>query len=140
MYYYSIALTILANMSYHFCQKSISPTANPLFSLMLSYIVALVLCLAAMPLLYPRLVWGEAVREINWATYGVGIAIIGLELGFLLAYRAGWNLGVGVLYSNATAALVLTPIGLFLFHEEFTLRRALGMIFALVGIILLSKK
>ena len=32
------------------------------------------------------------------------------ELGFLLAYRSGWNLGVAALYSNAATALVLLPV------------------------------
>jgi len=40
LYYLSIALTIAANVFYHFFQKLIAPKANPLFSLMITYCTA----------------------------------------------------------------------------------------------------
>lgn len=33
-------------------------------------------------------------KLLNWAGIGLAIAIVGIEFGFLLTYRAGWNLGI----------------------------------------------
>ena len=41
----------------------------------------------------------------------MGIAIVAVELGVLLAYRAGWRMSVASLTVNSALALVLVPVG-----------------------------
>ena len=31
LYFFAMGLTVVANVAYHFCQKAISPNANPLY-------------------------------------------------------------------------------------------------------------
>ncbi|MCA9656527.1 MAG: hypothetical protein H6712_20640 [Myxococcales bacterium] len=134
----AITLTIVANVGYHLCQKGIRPDASPAATLLGTYVVAVVLSL----LLWPWLGGGEglvpAMRRLGPTSYALGICVVLIELGFLLAYRSGWNLGVAALYSNAATALVLLPVGLWAFHEGMDGRKALGLVFAMVGLVLLG--
>ena len=70
----------------------------------------------------------------------LGISIVGLELGYLLAYRAGWNISVGSLVASILLALVLIPIGIMLYHEKFELTKVIGSVFCIVGLILINRK
>jgi drug/metabolite transporter (DMT)-like permease len=138
-YTFSIALTVLANVGYHLCQKSINQGVSPLISLIATYAVALLTALIAAPFFGTSLAWASF-RELNWASYGLGFGILLLELGFLLAYRAGWNLSTAALASNVTVALVLLPIGLLAFREQLNAWNWAGVILALAAIVLIGKK
>jgi drug/metabolite transporter (DMT)-like permease len=138
LYPLAIGLTILANVGYHLCQKAIRPDASVAASLVATYAVALVLSAA----LWPWLGGGEglvpALRRLGPATYALGGFVVLIELGFLLAYRAGWTLGSAALYCNAAVALVLLPVGVLAFGEGIDLRKALGLLLAFAGLVLLT--
>ena len=140
LYLFSMALTVMANVAYHYCQKAISPNLNPLVSLFLTYLSGMLIVLVCVPLFYPGLSIRSEARELNWATFALGFAIVGLELGFLLAYRAGWNLSLGALYSNVMVTVLLLPIGIFVFKETVTGRHWAGLVLAMSGLILLGRK
>jgi len=137
-FYLTISLTIFANIGYHICQKAIRSQADPICSLIVTYFVALVVCAVVFLSTRRGLNFPDALREIGWATYALGVAIVLLEMGFLLAYRVGWDLSIAVLYSNVSVALLLLPIGTVFFREPLSLRRLVGIVLALVAIFLLS--
>lgn len=138
--YLPIALTIAANAGYHLLQKTIRPDVSPLASLCVTYSVALaasVLALLFWPGTEPV---GAALRRAGPTSYLLGVAIVGLEVGFLLAYRAGWDLAVTAAYANVAVALVLLPVGLALFGERLDARRVGGLVLAIAGLWLLSPR
>jgi drug/metabolite transporter (DMT)-like permease len=140
LYYAAIALTIVSNVFYHFIQKSTPNNINPILSLFISYLTAAVACAALLPF-YP---YEEGIipslKKINWTSFALGISLIGLELGFLLAYRSGWNISSAAFLSNATVTMLLIPIGVLLFQEKITLTTIAGIILCLGGIILINHK
>lgn len=138
LYALAIALTIVANIGYHLCQKNIRPDVSPAATLVGTYAVALVISLLLWPWLGGGEGMGNALRRLGPASYALGACVVLIELGFLLAYRSGWDLGVAALYSNAATALILLPIGLWAFAEGMDGRKALGLAFAMVGLVLLS--
>lgn len=138
LYPLAIGLTIIANVGYHLCQKAIRPDVSPAASLVVTYAVALVLSLLLWPWLGGSEGIGPALRRLGPATYALGAAVVLIELGFLLAYRAGWTLGVAALYCSAAVALVLVPIGLVAFGEGLDLRKGVGLVLALAGLLLLT--
>lgn len=140
LYVFSISLTILANIGYHLFQRSIRPDLNPLVSLIATYITALVACLIALPFFRGQAPLSEQLSRLGWPSVALGLAIIALELGYLLAYRAGWNISVAALFSNAAVALLLLPVGMLAFGETLDLRKAAGLVCALVGLLLLTSK
>jgi hypothetical protein len=142
LYGFSILLTVLSNVAYHFCQKEIRADAPPFYSLAASYVVGLFMTVLVI-LFLPGLAGGsgwKGFEKVGWASYALGIGLVGLELGFLLAYRAGWKISFAALVSNVAVTLVLIPIGLIIYREAMTPSKVVGAVFSLVGLWLLSKK
>lgn len=140
LYVASIALTILANIGYHLLQRSIRPDLNPVVALIATYATALLACLIALPFFRGEAPLAEQFGKLGWPSAALGLAVIALELGFLLAYRAGWDISVAALYSNAAVALMLLPVGLLALGETLDAQKAAGLACALMGLLLLSAK
>jgi uncharacterized membrane protein len=140
MVYGAIALTVLSNVLYHVFQKLIPGNINPLVSLAVTYLIAAVATVLLIPLFPLQGSLGAEVRKLNWASVGLGAVIVGLELGFLLAYRAGWNISLASLVANTTVALLLVPVGLLFFKEELSAINILGIMLAIAGLVLVNLK
>lgn len=83
---------------------------------------------------------GESLmKELNWASYVLGIAIVVLEIGFLLVYRSGWNISFAGVFANVVIAMMLIPIGLLVYKESLSIANGVGIIMCLIGIILIKK-
>jgi|GEM_PF-2735602 hypothetical protein len=83
-YYFGIGLTILSNLLYHILQKSIPGSVNPIGSLIVTYLTAAAACVLLFPLIPGQTPMMAAFKGINWASAALGLAIIGLEAGFLI--------------------------------------------------------
>lgn len=140
MFYGAIALTVLSNVLYHLFQKLIPAAVNPLLALTATYVVAAVATVLLLPFFPLEGSLAAEVRKVSWPSVALGAVIVGLELGFLLAYRAGWNLSLASLVSNTTVALLLIPIGLLLFKEELKPVHIVGVLLALAGLMLVGQK
>jgi multidrug transporter EmrE-like cation transporter len=77
---------------------------------------------------------------LNWASFAVGLTVVGIEIGFLLMYRAGWNISVGALVVNIGATLMLIPIGLLFFKEQLTPLNVLGVVVCMIGLVMINVK
>jgi drug/metabolite transporter (DMT)-like permease len=133
----AIVLTVASNVLYHIAQKSIPGGAHPLTSLIVTYLVALLVTLLLWPL-YPGggPTW-RSFSKLNWASLAVGVAIVGVEMGVLLAYRAGWRVGVLSTVVNVALVVVLLPIGLLFFGEHFSASNVAGLVLCVAGLWLL---
>jgi len=139
-FYLAFALTVFGMLLYHLSQKSVPKETNPFFVIVLAYVVGIALCLA-FAFTYPaKKSLMETLRESNWAVYTLGAAAALIELGFLLAYRTGWKISIAAVASNAAAAIVLIPVGLIVFKDHLSLRNVIGLIFCMVGLVLLVRQ
>ena len=137
--YAAIALTIGGNVIYHIAQKSIPANVNPIVSVIVSWITSILASLIILTLVPVRDSLMSEVARLNWATYAVGISIVAVEIGFLLAYRSGWNVSLGAVTSNTAVGVLLIPIGMMLFHERMTLTHLIGILFCLIGLVLVTR-
>jgi drug/metabolite transporter (DMT)-like permease len=140
MFSFSIVLAIAGSVLYNVFQKMIAPAVNPLVSLLITYSMALALTAAALLAQPARASLPEALRQANWASFALGGAIVVLELGFLLAFRSGWNISLAALASQSATAILLVPIGLLAFKERITGMNIAGMAVCLAGLILMNLK
>lgn len=140
MFYFSVALAVISNVLYHVGQRSVPRDFHPLASLLVNYGVALVGTLALLPLVPSSKPLGASLRSLNWASVLVGIAIVGVELAVLLAYRAGWNVGLLSITIGSALAVLLVPVGLLLFRERITSANLAGIVLCVLGLILISRK
>lgn len=138
-FYFPVGLAVAGMLFYHLAQKSIPKEMNPFHATMIAYAVGIVLC-AICALGYPgRKSVVDSLRESNWAVFLVGAAAACIELGFLLAYRAGWRISVAALATNVMGTLLLIPVGILIFKEHLSLRNVLGVILCVLGLILVVR-
>jgi uncharacterized membrane protein len=139
MYVFSIVLIVTSNILYNVCQKSTPQKANPFSALLITYLVAIILTGIALLVYKTDKTILQSFKELNWTSIVLGVAIVGLEFGYLMAYRAGWNISVGSLVANILLALMLIPIGVLFYKEGFELNKILGAAFCIVGLILINR-
>jgi uncharacterized membrane protein len=139
-FYFPLVLVIGGNLLYHVSQKSVPRTANPLIIMTFAYAVAIMICAFSAALYSSGSSFSDSIRGSNWAVFTIGVGIVSVELGFLLAYRVGWNISLAPVTSSVAVALLLIPIGITAFKERLSLWNALGIVFCLVGLTLVSHK
>lgn len=100
MYVFSIVLIVISNILYNICQKSTPKEANPFAALFITYLVAGILTLAVFFLSRPGKTLFQSFKGLNWTSLVLGASIVGLEFGYIMAFRAGWNISVGSLVAN----------------------------------------
>lgn len=137
MYFMTILVAVAGSVTYHLSLKHLPNTLNPFFSLVAIYAFALLISLAGMAL-YPT--GSRSLSQLNWSVLGASLGIIGIEVGFLLAYRAGWSMGYTALSANVLTTLMLLPLGYLLYREQPTLERLGGMLLCSGGLWLLLRR
>ena len=135
IFYLPLLLVVGATTLYHIAQKSVPPQVNPMLSVAVNYVTALVISLLILPF-YPGKSLRVSWKHLNWASVAVGVAIVGIELGFVVAYRAGWRISVASLIANVATALILVGMGMAVFREHLGSRGAAGIILCLAGLAL----
>jgi drug/metabolite transporter (DMT)-like permease len=140
LFWFSLGLTVLSNLVYHVAQKLTPSQANPMLSLVATYLMAAMVCLLLLPLFPVQGSLVVGLRQLNWSAAALALAVVGLELGFLLAYRAGWNISLAGFLSNATVGVVLIPVGLLLFREKLAPINVIGVFVCIVGLIMMNRR
>ena len=135
-YIWPIALVILSNTVYHIAAKS-AGDANAFASLSVTYLVGMLLSLALFYITGGRGLLGE-IKRVNIFGILLGLSIVGLEAGYIYAYRAGWQVGSAQIVQSAVLAIVLLIVGHFAYNEELTLTKVLGALVCLGGLYLLE--
>ncbi len=79
-------------------------------------------------------------RQLNWTAIALALAIIGLDLGFILLYRSGFEVSLGALVTQTAAAMLLVGIGLLVFREKLSLANGLGVALCLAGLWLVNRR
>ncbi|MBQ6372370.1 MAG: EamA family transporter [Oscillospiraceae bacterium] len=137
-YVWPIALVVLSNVVYQICAKSVPGEMNPFASLTVTYLVAA----AASAVLFFLIGQNDSLikeyAKLNWAPFVLGIVIIGLEAGWLYAYKAGWQVSTAFIVQSAFLASVLLFVGFFLYHESLTWNKLVGVVICLIGLIFIN--
>ena len=135
-----IALVVLSNTVYQICSKSMPPEVHPFASLTVTYLVGAVLSGVMFFVLHPG---GNLLREygkLNWAPFALGIVIVGLEVGFVYAYKAGWQVSTASVVQNAFLAVALVIVGVLLYREHISWSKLVGIGLCLVGLAFIGLK
>ena len=140
LFYFSITLAILSSALYHFSQKQIPADVHPIVSVIVTYFVSLLLCLVLLILLPPENGLVAAFKQLNWATFLLAFSLVGLEVGFLLVYRSGWQIGLAAVLVNVVASLILVPLAIFIFKDKLSLVNLIGILVCLAGLVMLNWK
>lgn len=111
---------------------------NPFGALMVTYLVAAII--SAIIFVYavgPSNVVFE-LSKINWTSIILAIAVVGLEVGYVFVYRAGWAVSTASVVANIGLACVLIGVGYLLYRENVSLNQIIGIIVCMAGLILIN--
>lgn len=139
-YIWPLGLVVLSNVFYQICAKSVPDKMDPLASLTITYVVGAV---ASLVLYFALNRDGNIIREYqktNWAPFVLGLVIVGLEVGFIYAYKAGWPVSVAQIVQAAVLAVILIFVGYMLYKEAITWNKIVGIIVCLAGLGLINMK
>ena len=139
-YVWPMALVVFSNIIYQICAKSVPGKINPFASLTVTYLVA---AAASAILFFVLGTEGNILKEyekLNWAPFVLGIVIIGLEAGWIYAYKAGWPVSTGFIVQSAFLASALLLVGFFLYHESMTWNKIVGVAICLIGLFFINLK
>ena len=139
LFYFSITLAICSSALYHFVAKSTPSNVNFTVSLLVTYGIAFGMTLFTFFFFPTKSVMGE-LKLLNWASIGLAIAVMGIEFGYLLMYRAGWNLGIAAVLVTVLAALILVPVAIFVFKDKISWINIAGILVCLAGLVMLNWK
>jgi drug/metabolite transporter (DMT)-like permease len=140
LFYFSITLAICSSALYHFSAKSTPSNINFSISLIVTYAVALGITILTAFFFPTKNGVAAELKQLNWASIVLAIAIVGIEFGFLLTYRAGWNLGIAAVLVNVVASLILVPVAIFVFKDKISWVNILGIFVCLIGLVMLNWK
>jgi multidrug transporter EmrE-like cation transporter len=140
LFYFSITLAIASSALYHFVAKSTPSNVNFTVSLLVTYAVAFVVTLIGFFFFPAKNGVLAEVKHLNWASIALAIAVVGIEFGFLLTYRSGWNLGIAAVLVNVVASLILVPVAIFVFKDKISWINIMGILVCLAGLVMLNWK
>ena len=139
-YIWPIALIVLSNTVYQICAKSVPEGMNPFASLTVTYLVGA----AVSGILYYTLSNHTGLLKeygkLNWAPIILGIVIVGLEAGYIFAYKAGWQVSRAPVVQSAILAGALLLVGWLLYHEALTWNKIVGIVICLIGLVFINLK
>ncbi len=136
--FWPVLLVVLSNTFYNICTKSTPSNVNAFGTLMLTYLTAAILTgIIFLFLVKPENAIIE-LSKVNWTSIVLGIAIVGLELGYIFMYRAGWKVSSGALVANICLAIALIFVGAILYGENITIKQVAGILICCAGLFLIN--
>jgi drug/metabolite transporter (DMT)-like permease len=138
-YYFPVALIVVANTLYQICAKSVPRQLNPMISIVVTYVIGATFAIVLFFLTDPVKDIGAQLKLVNWAPVTLGFLIVGLEFGFIMLYRVGWNINLGSLVCNIALAVILIAVGYFLYKEHLSASQFTGIVLCIAGLIFINK-
>ena len=138
MFYLSALVAIVGAVAYQFFIKRVPGEINPIVSVMGMYVAVLILGGILLPLFPPEGGFRNQIRQLNWIQLALAVAVMMIELGFLLMYRNGWSLSTGNIVTGVFINIGLVGLGIALLGEKISPVNIIGIILSIVGVALIS--
>ena len=133
-YIWPIVLVIISNTAYQICAKSVPEAMDPFASLTVTYLVGAAASCVLYFILNRNADIAAEYGKLNWAPALLGIVVVGLEVGWIYAYKAGWQVSTGFIVQSAFLAAVLVFVGYFVYREALSWNKILGVLICLIGL------
>ena len=139
-YVWPLGLVLLSNVFYQICAKEVPEKMNPFAALTITYLISTIVSVVMYFALNKE---GNIIQEYqktNWSPFVLGFVIVGLEVGWIYAYNAGWPVSVAQIVQASVLAVILIFVGYILYKEAITWNKIVGIIVCLAGLGLINIK
>lgn len=138
-YIWPIALVVFSNVVYQVCAKSIPKDMNTMASMVITYLVGAVCSAVMFFALFRDQNLIVEFKKANAATALLGVSVVGLEVGFIYAYKAGWAVSTASTVQSVFLATALIVVGALLYHEAITPSKLIGVVLCMAGIYFINR-
>jgi len=135
-----LTVAITATVAYHLILKLTPAGVNPLLSLSVTYLIGAGMFALIYAFSTTTEPLGDSLRLINWTALLLAVAVVGLDIGYLMLYRSGFDVSLGQLVTQSAASLVLVIVGVAVFREKLTLVNVGGIALCVVGLWLINRR
>jgi len=139
-YIWPMALVIMANTVYQMCTKSVPRDMNPFASLTVTYLIGAAASAILFFVLGRDVNLIEEYRKLNWAPLALGLVVVGLEAGWIYAYKAGWQVSTAQIIQGSILGTILIFVGTMLYKETLTWNKLVGIIICMIGLCFINYK
>lgn len=138
-YVWPIALVVVSNILYQLCAKGVPKDMDTMASMTVTYTVG-ALCSAIIYFVINKNgnLLGEYAK-MNFAPALLGVSVVGLEVGFIYAYKTGWPVSTASIVQSAFLAVALILVGGLVYKEPITFNKIFGAAVCLVGLYFINK-
>jgi multidrug transporter EmrE-like cation transporter len=140
-----LSLAIVATVAYHVVFKLTPATVNPFLSLSVTYALGALLFVGALLVTEatPAGVgfdWRGEFAQLNWTSIALALAVVSLDIGFLMLYRSGFEVSLGAIVTQTAAGVLLLVVGLAFFREALSLMNVVGIGLCVLGLWLVHQR
>lgn len=135
-----IVLVVLSNVMYQICTKSVPDDVNPFVSLTVTYIVGALLSFAMCFVINRQTDIAKEFTKLNWSSWLLGVSVVGLEAGFIYAFKAGWQVSITSIVQSALLTVILIFVGVFAYKESLSWNKIVGIIICIIGLAIINIK
>ncbi|WP_296666923.1 MULTISPECIES: EamA family transporter [unclassified Treponema] len=138
-YVLPVVLVVLSNVMYQICAKSVPNGINPLASLTITYSVGAVFSAVMYFVLNRNGNLFQEYGRLNWVPFVFGIVLVGLEVGWIYIYKAGWPVSTASVVQSAFLAVALIFVGWLFYKEHLSWNKIAGVFVVLAGLALINR-
>lgn len=132
-----LALVVLSNILYNISSKAVPAGASPYLTVIITYITA-AFCSFVLYCIFDAAKFSAAeITKAFLPGFAPGVSMAGLEIGYILMYRAGWKISIASLLCNILLALALLAIGVLFYREKINFQQVAGFALRLAGSLVL---
>ncbi len=135
---YPIVIIIGSNILYNVCTKSTPSEVNAFAALSVTYLIAAIVCFVTFVITAKGRNILTEFGKTNWTTFVLGVVIVGLELGYILAYRNGWAMNTVSVTANIALTVALIIVAAVFYKETITLKQIAGIVLCGGGLVLIN--
>lgn len=129
-----LALAIFCNVFYQIFAKGIPENMDVMASMVITYLTGAVVSLIMYFVMNHQGNILQEMHKMNAAPILLGVSVVGIEVGLIYAYKVGWPISVLQMVQSVLLALILIFVGAFVYHEEITVNKIIGIMICLIGL------
>lgn len=139
LYFLPVIVIIAAVATYNISAKGIPGKINLFAGLFVTYSTMAIFAIIVFSASSGGETMIDIAKGVNWSVFTYGLAAVGIETGYILLYRAGWNISLGGVVCNILTVVSMITVGLLIFRESLDLKQIIGICFCVIGLIFINK-